>query len=29
MLGHIVCALIEEDIFGAEYNPRRKVKETA
>jgi D-sedoheptulose 7-phosphate isomerase len=29
MLGHIVCALIEEDIFGAEYNPRRKAKETA
>jgi D-sedoheptulose 7-phosphate isomerase len=29
MLGHIVCALIEEDIFGAEYNPRRKMKETA
>jgi len=24
MLGHIICALIEEEIFGAEYNPKRK-----
>lgn len=25
MFGHIICALIEETIFGAEYNPMRKV----
>jgi D-sedoheptulose 7-phosphate isomerase len=24
MLGHIVCALVEEEIFGEEYNPKRK-----
>lgn len=23
LLGHIICGLIEEDIFGAQYNPRR------
>jgi D-sedoheptulose 7-phosphate isomerase len=22
--GHIICSLIEEEIFGAEYNPKRK-----
>lgn len=22
--GHIICALIEEEIFGAQYNPKRK-----
>lgn len=29
MLGHIICALIEEDIYGAEYNPHRQAKEIA
>jgi D-sedoheptulose 7-phosphate isomerase len=29
LLGHIICALIEEDIFGEEYNPKRKIKESA
>jgi len=24
LMGHIICALIEEDIFGAEYNPFRQ-----
>lgn len=24
LLGHILCALIEEDIYGAEYNPLRQ-----
>jgi hypothetical protein len=24
--GHIICSLIEEEIFGAEYNPARKSK---
>ncbi len=24
MLGHIICALIEETLYGAEYNPLRK-----
>lgn len=24
MMGHIICALIEETIFGAEYNPKRQ-----
>lgn len=27
MLGHIVCALIEDRIFGAEFDPARKVEE--
>jgi D-sedoheptulose 7-phosphate isomerase len=26
MMGHIICALIEEDIYGADYNPMRKAK---
>jgi D-sedoheptulose 7-phosphate isomerase len=24
MIGHVICAMIEEEIFGAEYNPKRK-----
>ena len=24
VLGHIICALIEESIYGAEYNPMHK-----
>ncbi len=26
LLGHIICALIEESIYGAEYNPLRQVE---
>lgn len=26
MLGHIICALIEDTLFGAEYDPMRQVK---
>lgn len=29
MLGHIICALIEEEIYGAKYNPARNKKEEA
>jgi D-sedoheptulose 7-phosphate isomerase len=29
LLGHIICSLIEEEIFGAEYNPKRKLQEMA
>ncbi len=25
LIGHIICSLIEEDIFGEEYNPQRKI----
>jgi D-sedoheptulose 7-phosphate isomerase len=27
ILGHIICALIEEEMFGAQYNPLHRVKE--
>lgn len=27
MLGHIVCAIVEDQIFGAQYDPMRKQKE--
>lgn len=26
MIGHIICALIEEEIFGKEYNPMRQAR---
>lgn len=26
VLGHIICALIEEDIYGADYNPMRQIR---
>jgi D-sedoheptulose 7-phosphate isomerase len=26
MFGHIICALIEDALFGAEYDPARKPK---
>lgn len=26
MMGHIICALIEEDIYGEQYNPMRKAE---
>lgn len=29
MIGHIVCALIEEEMFGEQYNPMRKAAVTA
>jgi hypothetical protein len=25
MIGHVICAMIEEEIFGAECNPKRKM----
>jgi D-sedoheptulose 7-phosphate isomerase len=25
MIGHIICALIEEDIYGMDYNPNRQI----
>lgn len=28
MMGHIICALIEEDIYGEQYNPMRKTEVT-
>jgi D-sedoheptulose 7-phosphate isomerase len=27
LMGHIICALIEEEIFGEAYNPKRQMKE--
>ena len=27
LFGHIICGLIEEEIYGAEYNPARKTAE--
>jgi D-sedoheptulose 7-phosphate isomerase len=29
MLGHIICALIEDSLFGAEYDPERKIAESS
>lgn len=28
MLGHIICALMEEELYGAQYNPLRRMKAT-
>lgn len=28
LLGHIICALMEEEIYGAQYNPKRKTNVT-